>query len=291
VRNDDVATVNRTGVRLDVNPVRAVVFDLDGTLYPGDATLEYYLERVLEGGGGMSGTKETVLRETLTVLDGTHPSLRLGDFVRGLPGEEDFDSIQLPPDTPTGELPNEWTYLGDGWTVVYYLTRAARIERQTYIDAFHASRYAMSSGELDHAPSVRLRTVLMELKQVGIRLVMQSNSSEDSGWPTLRYLGLDSVFDEYVFTAEKPAGMGALFARLREGYGIDPAMVLSVGDHPWNDIAAARELGGQSLLISPFAGLSGTGFEPRIRTVSELADALAALAATTRDRLSTFNPN
>ena len=183
-------------------------FDLDGTLYPGDVTLEYYLERVLAD-GGISNRKEMVLRETLRVLDGTHPDLRLGEFVRGLPGESDFDSMQLPPNTPTGDLPGEWTYLGDGWTVVYYLTRAARIEREAYVGAFHASRHAMSAGELDHAPSPRLQAVLMQLKQVGVRLVMQTNSSEDSGWPTLRYLGLDSVFDDYVFTAEKPSGMKA----------------------------------------------------------------------------------
>jgi FMN phosphatase YigB (HAD superfamily) len=235
--------------------------------------------------------KETVLRETVSVLDGTHPRLRLGDFVRGLPGDTDFDSMRLPPNTPTGELPDGWTYLGDGWTVVYYLTRAAGIERQTYIDAFHASRYAMSAGELDHEPSQRLVSVLTDLKQLGVRLIMQTNSSDDSGWPTLRYLGLDSLFDDYVFTAGKPAGMATLFGQLRERYGIDPSGVVSVGDHPWNDVAAARELGGRSLLISPFSGLSEIGFEPRIRTVTELADTLAALATATRGRVSTYTPN
>lgn len=271
--DNSATTVEQERSRIDTAAVRAVVFDLDGTLYPGDVTLDYYLEYVLSG-GGISHRKEAILQETMAILNGTHPTLRLGDFVRGVPGEDGFESLQLPAETPTTAIPDGWTYLGDGWTVVYYLTRTALIERQVYIDAFHASRYAMSAGKLNHAPSRRLRTVLQKLRAIGVRLVMQTNSSEDSGWPTLRYLGVDSLFDEYLFTAEKPAGMASLFERLYDRHGISPETVLSVGDHPWNDIAAAREQGGRSLLISPFPALPHLGFEPRIQTVDELADLL-----------------
>jgi len=247
--------------------VDAIVFDLDGTLYPGHATLDYYLDHVLVR-GGFPERREEIRSLAMAILDGDHREIRMGEFVRGTPGTDRFERLTLEEHRRVQE--NGWTYLGDGWTVVHYLTRGFGIPREAYIDAFHASRYAMSRGELSFVPSPLWRPTFDRLRAGGVYLVMQTNSSEDSGLPTLEYLGIADRFDEYIYSAGKPAGMDVVFRRLQEERGIAAERILSVGDHPWNDIDSARNLGGRTLLISPFTGLRSTGFEPRIHGEDDL---------------------
>lgn len=262
------------------NAIRAVVFDLDGTLYPGYVTLSHYL-RYLLSSTGYEDRIEDLWGRTRTILDGGDHEIRLGSFVRGEPGTDTLEVREVEvayETTANAEVDATWTYLGDAWTVVYYLTRPLTIERDTYIDAFHSSRYAMSEGRLDHVPSARLRDALERLRSAGIYLVMQTNSSESSGRPTLEFLGLDTVFDEYIYSAGKPDGMEHLLRRLESEQEIHPHEVLSIGDHLWNDIVAARKHGAHSLLISPFPGLKTDRSIPRVHTEDEMIAILLNIA-------------
>ncbi|MFW5642552.1 MAG: HAD family hydrolase [Alkalispirochaeta sp.] len=275
--------------------IDAIVFDLDGTLYPGYATLDFYLDHVLTR-GGLPERRDEVRSLATAILDGVHQEIRMGEFVRGTPGTEQFARLVPEEYRDIGE--NGWTYLGDGWTVVHYLTRSYGIPRELYIEAFHQSRYAMSRGELPFVPSPLWRETFDRLRAAGVFLVMQTNSSEDSGIPTLEYLGIADTFDEYIYSAEKPTGMEMVFRRLREERGVEAERILSVGDHPWNDIDSARRLGGRTLLISPFRGFDSAGFEPRIHGEDELLSVLLRIGeerarrrdATATDTAATVAP-
>jgi FMN phosphatase YigB (HAD superfamily) len=146
-----------------------------------------------------------------------------------------------------------------------------------FVEAFHLSRYQLSAGKLEYSPSPGLPAVLGRLREQGVYLVMQTNSSEDSGIPTLQFLGLDGLFDEYIYQAEKPRGMEGLFRRLERDRNIDAGQILSVGDHIVNDVDAAERLGGQALLVSPFRGLRSNGTVHRVHTVDELVARLERL--------------
>jgi len=256
--------------------IKAVVFDLDGTLYPGTATVESYIKTVMEN-AGLSEFTEELSRETDAVLTGDHSQIPMGSFVRGLPGSASLEVVELDTTQPSVTIPVErdgeppWDYLGDVWSVVVFLAQRHSIDRKFFIDAFHQSRFALSEGRLKFKPLLDLPRILNELRSAGIYLVMQTNSSDRSGAPTLQYLGLDRSFDEYIYDAEKPPGMERLFRRLSAELGVEAGQILSVGDHILNDVDASLRLGGQALLISPLPSLRSNGHYPRVHTLEELA--------------------
>lgn len=268
--------------RVDSSDIGAVVIDLDGTLYPGSATVESYVSYVFDTIGDIQGGEE-ILAETLAILEGRHPIIGLGSFVRGEAGTSTFE-IEGDPSVSPESYKDGWTYLGDAWSVVYFLARSRKIPRHVFIDGFHRSRYALAAGELSYLPTARLRDALERLRTNDIYTVMQTNSSEDSGWPTLEFLGVDSVFDEYIFNAEKPRGMGELFDRLERRLGIPADSIVSVGDHPWNDIVSAQQRGGRAIFITPFSGFPRERFSPRIDTIDEMVDLMNLMTPVERSK-------
>lgn len=262
---------------LDTNDVRAVVFDLDGTLYPGTAIIDSYIGCVLEHIDDPT-VGETVFRETQAIITGVHPVIPFGSFARGQLGTDDFELVV--DDTVLREtLGRDWFYLGDAWTVVYYLLQGREIPHELFVRAFHQTRYALSEGKLGYVPSPRLGDALEHLRRNGIHTVMQTNSEEESGWETLEFLGVEASFSQYIFRAGKPTGMEDLFRRLSEEMDIPPESIVSIGDHPWNDFVSAEKIGGRPLLISPFSGFPRDRFLPRVDTVDELIDTLYSMTA------------
>lgn len=267
---------------IDTSNIGAVVLDLDGTLYPGCATLKSYVSYVFDSVGDIPGGNE-ILVETRAILDGRHPEIGLGSFVRGIAGTPTFE-IERKRSASPESFGDGWMYLGDAWSVVYFLARQRDIPRQVFIDGFHASRYALAEGKLSYLPTARLRDALEYLRSNDIYTVMQTNSSEDSGWPTLEFLGIDTIFDEYIFNAQKPVGMSELFDRLEGEQGIPVESIVSVGDHPWNDVVSSQRRGGRSLFISPFTGFPRGWFSPRIDTINEMIEVMYSMTPVERPK-------
>jgi putative hydrolase of the HAD superfamily len=87
--------------------------------------------------------------------------------------------------------------------------------------------------------------ILHRLRDKGIRLALVTNGR---GWfqtGNIRALGIESYFDAILISewegVAKPSP--EIFHRALDRLGVEPAEAVFVGDHPVNDIAAARAVG------------------------------------------------
>lgn len=141
--------------------------------------------------------------------------------------------------------------------------------------AYHASRDALASGEVDiHTPD-GLAEVLAGLGSQ-VRRILLTNAPDTGMDGLLGRLGLAEVIDEVITSAAKPEGFDRILPALLDG--ADPAMLLSVGDLWVNDIARPLAAGCVTAYVDR------TGADPRpahakARTLPELYPAIRDWAA------------
>jgi FMN phosphatase YigB (HAD superfamily) len=208
---------------------RALVVDLDGTLYRGDGPVRSYARLVATGLAGPDRTAFlSAVDDYLTggVAAVTEPALRAAT---------------------------------DGWEAVATLAVARFGVGRAQLDAaFLGSRQALAGpdcpvevpgGFLDALRAVRPTT----------RLVLATNSPAVGLDALLGRIGAAGAFDQVVFGTGKPRGLPVLLAELAAGIGAAdrPWRLFSVGDHWRNDIAPAREFGAVTGYIDRFGRADG----------------------------------
>lgn len=152
--------------------------------------------------------------------------------------------------------------------------------------AYHASREALASGQVDiHTPH-GLPDVLAELGPRA-RRVLLTNAPDTGMDGLLDRLGLSEVIDEVITSAAKPEGFDRILPALLSGG--DPATLLSVGDLWVNDIARPLAAGCATAYVDR------TGVDPRpahakARALPELYPAIRAWAADPSGFVATHRP-
>lgn len=276
-------------MRTDIQGVAGVlagcdtlIFDLDGTLYSDRVTAGRFLSGIIERAGATDQLDSR--REALAgILSGAHPTLRLGEFIRPDPSALPVSSVpyaEVVREHPDPRLAG-FVLLWDTWTAVYAVTVDLAVSRETYIASFHEARTALSAGELSYEPSQDLIEALEQLRRDGRRLLLHTNSGEDSGWSTLQFLGLDTVFDEYLFSAAKPDGMTERLLGMMAVAA--PHRIASIGDHYYNDIEPALRLGATTVLVSHVAPPDGVVLDGWLPDPTALARVLGVVASRTAD--------
>jgi FMN phosphatase YigB (HAD superfamily) len=208
---------------------RALVVDLDGTLYRGDGPVRAYAE--------------------LVAAD--LPAARAADFL-SIVDKYLTDGV-------SGVAEPELLAATDGWEAVARLATARFGVGRAELDAaFLGSRRKLAEEYCFVEVPGGFLDVLRTLRP-STRLVLATNSPALGLAELLARLDANDIFDEVVSGARKPFGLPILLGGLACRLGVlgRPWRLFSVGDHWHNDIEPAREFGAITGYIDRFGRADG----------------------------------
>lgn len=204
---------------------RAVLWDLDGTLYRSMAGYRYFARCVADA------------------LPATRRAAYLARVEQYL----------------AGEIPDGWTAFASDWGAVVQLALPDLDDDEERLHALSHVCFAQVRAYLLHdAPDVGPNPVLVRFLKVArrwARMAVVSNGPVDEARPLLRRLGIEGYFDLILPEAGKPDGLVRAHALLAEEDGGRPIRrTLSVGDNWANDILPALAQGWDAAYVLPLAG-------------------------------------
>ncbi|MFP4634773.1 MAG: HAD family hydrolase [Nitriliruptoraceae bacterium] len=268
--------------------VRAVVFDLDGTLYEGEAFLPVYLDEL----GVHTGIDLSAARTQVeAILVGQH-QVGLGDLydprtdrILRAPAWRLVEAVTWdgqPVDDPRigrAVTPAErLTYLGDAWQVVRVVAEHLGAPLDGVRAAFRAVREAINADPDRLLDTSALPQVLAELHRFEHRSVL-TNTTEELGRDLVAALGLDAWFETIRYGARKPAGTEAWLQEVIAELDAEPDQVLCIGDNHYNDVLPAVRSGCRAVWVDPYGLDPHRGPEVRVDRVAEVAALLRGAAA------------
>ncbi|KJE28405.1 MULTISPECIES: HAD family hydrolase [Geobacillus] len=253
--------------------IKAIVFDLDGTLYEETGHFDYYAEQVAKR--LCETDRPRFWNDYRAVLAGRHP-LRIGvvydtkeDLILQLE-EGNVREARRWSGEPLTKLEIETVYtkpvavdldrffsIGDLWWVPSSIGRHYGLANADTYAAFLKTREWMMGPEFKMNGAPGLAETLTELRKKAA-LVLMTNSPEPDSEAILRKLGLADVFHHKIFQAAKPIKTAAHLEAIRARFGVDYRQMLCVGDNVGNDIAPARRLGCRTMLVDTY-GLAKQG--------------------------------
>lgn len=239
--------------------IRAVIFDLDGTLYDDTHHFDYYA-RLLQA-ALPEARRATFWADYQAACAGRH-ALRVGrlydrrrDWVLTCTGgrvtaARTWDGTPVPAPAlhraytgPVAVDHLDLLNVGDLWWVPAACAAHHGLDPAAQASAFLAVREWMSGPDFTLAGTPGLRETLLALGRRGVARVLATNSPQPDSEVLLAKAGLAGTMDRCFFRCNKPAGMAAVVEAVCAAHSLRPPQVLSVGDNYVNDIAPARALG------------------------------------------------
>jgi FMN phosphatase YigB (HAD superfamily) len=212
---------------------RAVLWDLDGTLYRSLTGYRYFARCVAEA---LAPTRRA-------------PYLaRVEQYL-------------------AGTLPDGWTAFASDWGAVVGLALYDLDGDEERLHAVSHTCFARVRTYLLHdAPDVGPNPVLTRFLKAArrwARMAVVSNGPLEEARPLLKRLGIEGYFDLVLPEAGKPEGLLRAHALLAELSGGMPIRrTLSVGDNWANDILPALAQGWEAAYVLPLAGHPDPGRSP-----------------------------
>ena len=254
---------------------RIVIFDLDGTIYQNSVFHLGYL-RTLVAGTWAEPLEADLVRLAEAIFAGreldmnrfyrrgraeaaTVPELVQALRKRVLPGMTYAEALQA----------DDVVYLGDAWAVLAYLGDALGcLDGDRANEVYRLTRLQMEQAGMHGDRG--LYEAIMRLEQ-RCRVVLLSNSYEETVREFLRQLGFAGAFREICSSANKPYGMIASLQALDPALLARPEALISIGDHAFNDLMPISAIGGQTLWIDPYPGIHEPEYTWCVHTLAELA--------------------
>lgn len=252
---------------LDHAAIRVIVYDLDGTIYDDTRHFELYAREIQSH--LPPEVRDAFWADYTAAVAGHHPALRIGTFYdveRDLVLEMKagrvaravhWDGSELPPLVrqhlyPGVVEPDHLTVLnvGDLWWVPTAISSHYGGQPEKHGQAFLRIREIMSDPGFAIRPIPQLAEVIGALKGKVVQ-VLATNSPQPDSEAILKKVGLLGLFDRMYFRSNKPAGLKAIFAEIARDYQAEMKQIVSVGDNLVNEIAPARAMGCQTVLIDP----------------------------------------
>lgn len=194
-----------------------LIFDMDGTLYYSDSFIENYIKFLSED--------ETMRNQMLT-------DYREITEIFSKPGNETFIFSDKP--------------LGDVWQILFYIAHKYGISQAANDEAFLNTRaYMITNKEI-----IINENLIETIKRINIPKILMTNSPKISATPFIEYLGLEDVFDMYIYDARKPLSMSEHIENIRNKY-VD-SNIIKIGDNLYNDIHSSNKIGIGSIFINHF---------------------------------------
>ncbi|ALA68793.1 haloacid dehalogenase [Geobacillus stearothermophilus 10] len=253
--------------------IKAIVFDLDGTLYEETEHFDYYAERVAKR--LREADRRRFWDDYRAVLADCHP-LRIGSMYDA---KEDLivwleegavrkafrwsgepltkREIETVYKKPVAVDLDRFFSIGDLWWVSSSIGRHYGLTNEDTYAAFLETREWMMGPEFKMNGAPGLAETLVELHEKAA-LVLMTNSPEPDSEAILWKLRLADVFHHKIFQAAKPMKTAAHLEAIRARFGVDYRQMLCVGDNIGNDIAPARRLGCRTMLVDTY-GLAKQG--------------------------------
>lgn len=258
--------------------IKAVIFDLDGTLYQDDIVC-YDLIRYYAEGTPYEPLTEEIIARAKRILQGQCP-LKCGSFAVKSEAEGpatldnlfDFSVYRgLPePDAEKYFDRSVYSYIGDSWTLAMFLAHRMGFYGESFWARFHRARQQLLHGSGRAVKDLRITGMLEKLHRSGVVLLLCTNSTHQNSNELLKNLELIDKFDELVHSARKPRGLTDRIELLKKNYSLSYDEILLVGDQGYGDLYPGYRLGTKTLLTSPYWVDDGMKWSARVRTIGEL---------------------
>lgn len=250
---------------MDFSHIKAIVFDLDGTLYADTHHFDFYAnllrKELPEHAQAIFETEYELAKKE------AHP-LKMGrvyDVNRDLIlvqfdnrvqeayqwSGEPLDSnevFKLYPDPIILDYLN-YINVGDLWWVPVSIGLHYGLDPKKAEGAFLATRDYMMGPDYQMRPIPNLKETLEGLHNKGIKLVVLTNSPEPDSEVLLQKLGIDQVFDLKIFNGKKPVKTVERFERVKTDFKVAFTEILSIGDNWLNEIRPVQPLGCSTIFI------------------------------------------
>lgn len=252
---------------LNLGEIRAIIYDLDGTVYDDTRHFELYAREIQAQ--LPEEVRAAFWADWEAAVGATHPSLRIGtlydaqrDLVLEITGGQveralQWDGSEVPPLVRQELYPGPVTpdgraimNVGDLWWVPVAVSHHYGGEEEKNQACFLHIRDVMADPAYTIQPIPGLADGMAALKGKVVQ-VLVTNSPKPDSEAILRKVGLLDLLDQTFFSSRKPAGFGPIVESLTSTYNITPTQILSVGDNLVNEIAPARAMGCQTALIDP----------------------------------------
>lgn len=267
-----------------MNGIKAVIFDLDGTLYRDD-TVCYDLIRYYTEGTPYEPLTEEIIARSRDILYGKD-HIKCGSFamketLKGpatLEGLFDFPTFKgLPqPDAETYFDRSVYSYIGDSWTLAMFLAHRMSFYGSEFWERFYKARQQLLHGPGKALKDNRITEMLKKLRRAGVILLLCTNSTHANSNELLKNLDLIDKFDELIHSARKPLGLMDRIELLKKNYYLDYGEILLVGDQGYGDLYPGSVLGTRTLLTTPYFVDDGMNWTGRADTIEELVALLTS---------------
>lgn len=268
--------------------IRAVIFDLDGTLYQDHHIHLKYME-LLVAGTPWQSYMHIISEEMDEILQGNRP-FKLGHAYRHTERDAPIESIEQLLEFDgirngsSGSFPSEWLsdpniiYAGDPWSLCTIIAKRIGISREQGNQAFAKVREGMHVAGTTVEHHDGLSSALQKLKQKLVRSMIVSNTPESMASDLAVYLNVHEQAHDYYYGAGKPHGLMKMLPDWLRKHGLEAHEVLAVGDNGLNDLYPIRQLGGKAALISPYEVDDRINWDFRLRELDELVDLIDRIA-------------
>lgn len=250
---------------IDYSNISTIIFDLDGTLYEDTHHFAYYADRIKNK--LPEELHSAFLKEYETVISGKH-TLKIGRVydlkedkilvvIKGDVKEAfEWDGTSLDHITAKELYPESITIdmerffsVGDMWWVPSTIGRHMGLGAEDTQESFLETREYMKGPEFKMNPVEGFKELLYDLRDLGVDLVLLTNSPEPDSEAILGKLGISEVFSKKIFNGRKPSKTVKHFKILAEEFQADFNQMLSVGDNWLNEILPATDLGMPTIFI------------------------------------------
>lgn len=251
---------------MNLENIKLIVFDLDGTLYEDTHHFDYYAEQIKKK--LPLDKQEAFLKDYHAVLDDKH-TLKIG---RVYDIEKDLILVQLDgkvreaykwdgirlSSTEVQELyPELITFdretmcnVGDLWWVPNSIGRHYGLTGEQAQNSFIETREFMMTDEFVMNPVPLFKETLESIRD-HVKLVLLTNSPQPDSEQIINKLGLSEVFHQTIFEGRKPSLTKERFTEIKNAFNVEFTAILSIGDNYINEILPAKKLGCRTLFIDP----------------------------------------
>lgn len=170
-------------------------------------------------------------------------------------------------------------YVYDGWRYIFeYLKENGIFKTAPSFDDYRSFvflTFAEIAVKFDFT-----YPMLMSLKRDGLKVALITNGRHELQYKKLSLIGLRYVFDEIIVSGdvmiEKPDR--DIFLMMCEKLGVQPSECVYVGDNPFNDIGGAKGAGMYTFHIKTvYSNPKTPAADIEINTVADVPDALCTL--------------
>ncbi|WP_198162641.1 HAD family hydrolase [Halobacillus mangrovi] len=249
-----------------LDQAKALIFDLDGTLYEDTNHFVYYAnllkKKLKEENRPLFETDYKSIRNREhplaigKVYNRTHDAIISVDpFTNLAIRVETWSGDQWPERKVWKHFPDPLIYdfidhiaIGDGWWLPFSAAMHYGVTSEDARECYVATKDYMGSDEFQLTETKGLKTSLLLWKKTK-PLILVTNSEGYDVDRILKAIDLEGIFKEIVSNAEKPVRTEDIFQQVLHNYRLKPEEIVSIGDNFMNEIAPALEMGMKGIYI------------------------------------------